>query len=115
MNQIPKHAELIKQWADGAKIQWHNPDDTLLGMIWQDCHNNLPTWSPKFNYRVKPKPKPDVIVYGNVEWRGVLDKRNTMRNYIGNVNSHRVETDNVMYVFDGETGVLKDVQLLAHE
>ena len=43
-----KHAELIKKWADGAKIQmkFSENDD------WEDVN---PTWSEQLEYRIKPE------------------------------------------------------------
>ena len=99
MKQIPKHAELIKLWADGALIQWK--DEERVG--WQDCYNNLPTWSPQFKYRVKPEPKPDVVRYAVASRSDVVD--------VGPFNGN--PKNNVMFVFDGETGELKDCQVLA--
>ena len=95
---IPAHAELIKLWADGALIQWK--DEERVG--WQDCHNNLPTWSPAFKYRVKPEPKPDVVRYA------VASKLEVK--HVGPVNSN--PCNNVMFVFDGETGELKSARLI---
>ena len=42
------HADLIKQWADGAKIQYLNHDNK-----WCDCSES-PGWFPSNKYRVKP-------------------------------------------------------------
>ncbi len=44
-----KHADLIKAWADGAKIQYKN---TYLGR-WFD--NTTPIWEDHLEYRVKPR------------------------------------------------------------
>jgi len=41
-----KHAELIKQWADGAEIEY-----LLLGE-WTDC--KTPGWGDDIEYRLKP-------------------------------------------------------------
>ena len=95
---IPAHAELIKLWADGALIQWK--EEERVG--WQDCYNNLPTWSPQFKYRVKPEPKPDVVRYGVIEFNPRTDRPMI----------HIMGRGNVMLVFDGETGALKDAQVL---
>lgn len=43
-----KHCELIKAWADGAKIQYKHLNGT-----WDDCN---PSWSESVEYRIKPKP-----------------------------------------------------------
>lgn len=98
MTKPPAHAHLIKQWADGAVIQYLD----LSG--WRDCSNNLPAWLPALEYRVKPEPKPDRIeIRGltyNPEW-GIINMQGAI--------------PNIQFVFDGETGVLKDVQLLAKE
>ena len=107
MKQIPKHAELIKLWADGALIQWK--DEERVG--WQDCYNNLPTWSPQFKYRVKPEPKPDVVRYCCLD----IDCNNNVTVRSNYFNESAVRCDNLMVVFDGETGELKDAQVLAQE
>jgi hypothetical protein len=54
------HAELIKAWADGAKIEarylkangWTNWRLENGGFIWYDLGAE---------YRIKPEPKPDVV------------------------------------------------------
>jgi hypothetical protein len=46
-----KHAELIKQWADGAIVQY------LDGDRWKDVNGNDPIWSREIEqYRIKPGP-----------------------------------------------------------
>ena len=45
------HAELIKAWADGAKIQYYDH----IGNRWVDWE--FPSWRPSMTYRVKPKTK----------------------------------------------------------
>lgn len=44
-----KHAELIKAWADGAKIQFRSRSDSE----WMDIHT--PNWVEYGQYRVKPE------------------------------------------------------------
>ena len=51
-----KHAELIKAWADGAEIEFHN------GISWS--LSKRPEWRGCHEYRIKPDTKPDVIRYG---------------------------------------------------
>ena len=54
-----KHTELIKAWADGAKIQYWSVNHEH----WADCQIN-PQWEVNKQYRVKPEtitvtlPKP---------------------------------------------------------
>lgn len=100
MKQVHKHAVLIKLWADGAVIQFYVPSEK--NPEWRDCHNNQPGWCMGVNYRVKPEPKPDVVRY-----RFMCLDQSTYPT------KSRTCNDNIMFVFDGETGVLKDVQLLA--
>ena len=45
-----KHAELIKAWADGAKIQVLSIDKR-----WE--YVERPLWNPTNIYRIKPEPK----------------------------------------------------------
>jgi len=100
-----KHAALIKQWADGAQIQYKRKDG------WLDVIGINPTWNEFEIYRVKPEPKPDVVKYVCLD----IDcaKRVTARsNYFSDF-AHRC--DILMVIFDGETGKLKDAQVLAHE
>jgi hypothetical protein len=49
-----KHAELIKAWADGAKIEFFN-----VFQEWVDADN--PEWKEGCIYRIKPKPKTDNV------------------------------------------------------
>ena len=48
-----KYCELIKQWADGAKVQYLYFDGNIN--VWIDT--NCPSWEPKFQFRIKPEPK----------------------------------------------------------
>jgi hypothetical protein len=43
-----KHAELIKAWADGEKIQYRKPNE----QAWKD--SDTPAWVEDYEYRVKP-------------------------------------------------------------
>ena len=96
-----KHAELIKQWADGATIQYKRKTNDE----WVDVLSNDPAWAIELTYRVKPEPKPDLVRY----------------QFVTNVNTRTCfgpdasSIANLMLVFDGETGKLKDAQVLAHE
>jgi hypothetical protein len=47
--KLHKHAELIKKWADGAKIEVRNPN--WCGSTWVMCKD--PRWIESFEYRVK--------------------------------------------------------------
>jgi len=45
-----KHCELIKQWADGAKIQYRN-ENTGYAWFWAQT----PSWDEDAEYRIKPE------------------------------------------------------------
>lgn len=52
MNKKPhKHAALIKEWADGATIEWTWPGDKN----WSPIDACSPSWDVNIEYRVKPE------------------------------------------------------------
>ena len=53
MNTPHKHAEVIKAWADGAKIEFREPE--LEHANWE--YITTPKWHDELEYRVKPEPK----------------------------------------------------------
>jgi hypothetical protein len=98
------HHDLIVAWAKGAKIQWKIRNDQHG---WEDT--NTPGWHVFHNYRIKPEPKPDVKIYGCIH---ESDDGPTHRLAA----ACRVwdKSDNIMLIFDGETGKLKDAQVLVN-
>lgn len=92
-----KHAELIHAWADGAKIQY------LFRATgkWLDCIAH-PVWDVNVDYRIKPEPKPDVVLYFYWQSSGVYELCEGERRYIANL----------CCIFDGETGKLVKAQVL---
>ncbi len=91
MKQPHKHAELIKAWADGAEIEvYDEPLDRWVDVI------GAPAWTSK-KYRIKPEPKPDVVVSRWVYRDG---------------STAHCSQSNVKYTFDGETGELKSAEVL---
>ena len=92
-----KHAELIKAWADGAEIQVKNDDNDG----WDDCWQNKPMWDEGYRYRIKPEPKPDVVLWASMHPR----KSNIYYpSYFGGAN--------LKLIWDGETGNLKSAEVL---
>ena len=56
-----KHADLIKAWADGAKIQVY-----MISLDeWEDCPHD-PTWNVGRMYRIKPEQKPEITVDSHI-------------------------------------------------
>ena len=93
-----KHAEFIKAWADGAEIEVYDG----LHDRWCDLTNSCPAWTSQ-RYRIKPEPKPDVVV----EWM-VEEQRVT---YFDNISVDSGK--NLRLTFDSETGKLKSAEVIA--
>jgi hypothetical protein len=87
-----KHADLICAWAEGAEIQWKKTNGEWIGV------GNDFVWMETDEYRVKPHPKSDYVLYDNVSLETELSM-------YGNHN-------NVRYTFDGETNKLKAVEMI---
>ena len=89
-----KHADLIIEWANGAQIQYY---DALM-CRWSDYKN--PKWHEAIKFRVKPEPKPDVVVlYGASAYQTglIVDPW---------------ENPNLKLTFSGETGELKAAEVM---
>jgi hypothetical protein len=102
-----KHAELIKAWAEGAEIQIYRPR-------WDDWKDDLmPSWEFDFEYRIKPEPKPDVVMYSRVL---SVQKHKDGAYYAWVSNAYTempsCKADNLKLTFDGETGELKSAEVL---
>ena len=94
--QPHKHAEFIKAWADGAEIQTYDG----IRDVWVDIMGN-PAWTSE-RYRIKPEPKPDVVV----EW--LVEKQRVTYFDNRSVDSGK----NLRLTFDSETGKLKSAEVL---
>jgi len=57
-----KHADLIIAWADGAEIECYVEDLD----IWISTEE--PSWNLELKYRIKLKPKPDVVRYWVIDF-----------------------------------------------
>lgn len=89
-----KHADLIIEWANGAKIQYY---DAIM-CRWSDKEN--PKWYEEMKFRVKPEPKPDVVehYYATI--------------YSVSPASHFNRIPNLKLTFDVETCELKAAEVL---
>lgn len=92
-----KHAELIKAWADGVEIQYKSK---FLG-TWHLFNGNKDAWVDDYEYRIKPEPKTDFVMYGVASFKGVA---------LGMTNV--LKQANLILTFDGETGKLKDSEVI---
>ncbi len=101
-----KHYDVMVEWAaDTTKVvQFKDADGH-----WKDCEqvNNWATW---IEYRIKPEPKPDVVVVGIIE---VGKTPNFIPDYQTQFRvSEHYEKDNIRLTFDGDTGKLKKAEVL---
>ena len=100
-----KHYDLIFAWANGAKIECFD------GQLWVGLEN--PRWYFNDTYRIKPEPKPDVVLYAYA-------KNYNGKSY-GHLSSAMLLEDlwlmsdikaNIKLTYDGETRTLKSVELI---
>lgn len=88
MNKPRKHAEVIRMWADGAKVQRAQDGE------WVDDRN--PLWVDDEKYRIKPAPKPDVV------------EERTIGYLVHSTQCY----GKVQYTWDASTGRLKDCRVI---
>ena len=88
------HADLIIAWANGAQIQLYQIDMD----DWIDAPT--PLWFEVTQYRVKPEPKPDVVVQYYASLYSVSPA------------SHFNRIPNLKLTFDVETCELKSAEVL---
>lgn len=89
-----KHADLIIEWANGAEIQIYV--SKRGDWMWVDTCE--PMWLESAKYRIKPEPKPDVVMRYGADRRGIYKEP--------------VGAFNLKLTFDGETGKLKAAEVL---
>lgn len=66
MNKPHVHAELIKAWADGVKIERLTYAQGSIPSNWIDDPH--PSWNPDSKYRLKPPKKTPGQVYFAAAW-----------------------------------------------
>lgn len=110
-----KHAELIKAWADGAEIEYRRLES--WGMRdWELVSDKLMVWyeTDVHEYRIKPEPKPDVVLYSIVHR---VSYGLPCSPYASMSSAYAQPPDpqtpaNLKLTFDGETGELKSAEVL---
>jgi hypothetical protein len=98
-----KHADLIHAWADGAQIQWRDSKYEP----WSDL--KTPNWIGDCEYRIKPEPKPDIVVYSRVVGKFLIGCDGIE---IQQLILQPADNPNIKYTFGGEWGNLKAVEVL---
>jgi hypothetical protein len=96
------HADIIHAYAEGAKVEWRE-DSTGT---WADI--NRPGFDPRFQYRIKTTPKPDVVYYGMAKLIGELCAIKLNR-----VPECCRAIDNFRITFSGEDGFLKSAEVIS--
>jgi len=106
------HAEVIKAWASGEKIQYSFDNHN-----WKDCTGAGPSWSEQNYYRVKPKPPKVVELYSHAEAFHGMDVSLMISAYslLSNFSTNFNMADNLKLVFCGVTGKLLQAELVKHE
>ena len=94
-----KHAAVLRAIADGKKVQWFTSSEQ-----WETlCYGVNPLTNPQFQWRIKPEPKPDVVVWLVQSLNGAWDEYQCYQN--GGYPQIKI-------VRDGETGRLKSAEVL---
>ena len=99
-----KHYDCIVAWAEGKTVQNFND----RRMCWEDITGD-PYWVDSFQYRIKPEPKPDIVIRFYLEshpWVGHRFSEAYTDNDL--INKHSC----IKCTFDGETKKLKAVEVM---
>jgi hypothetical protein len=96
-----KHYDMIIAWAEGKEVQFKNLDNN-----WEFV-GTCPIWVEKFEYRIKPMPKPDYVKIFYLESHPFLGLR-----FSEEINPIQGKTKRISCTFDGETGHLKTAEVV---
>ena len=95
-----KHHDMIVAWAKGATIQFRDPKITTE---WCTLSKHLViNWHDNCEYRIKPGSKPDRSNEYHVQWPLESPAPEW----------HQKALCNLLLTFDGETGVLKEAEVI---
>ena len=98
-----KHSEIIKAFVDGVECEYYGEGNLGLWYLITD----LSQFNNVNKVRIKPEPKPDFIEYAKV--CGSKYYRGT---YISLSSTKLDADDNLKLIFDGETGDLKNAEVI---
>jgi len=111
-----KHCDVIIAYANGATIQIKAGSNDN----WYDMPD--PCFDDTCVYRVKPEPKPDLVLYAATGWRASMLEHGTHATsgcyskeaYVPNSFGEGFVTNGkIKLTFDGETGKLKSSEVIA--
>jgi hypothetical protein len=99
-----KHYDCIVAWAEGKQIEVFSDSKGQ----WEDLIG-VPYWVNNFQFRIKPEPKPDIVIRFYLESNSLVGHRFSEA-YTDNdlINKHSC----IKCTFDGETKKLKAVEIL---
>ena len=93
-----KHYDLILEWACGAEIEYLDGEQWIKALT--------PSWYEFREYRIKPEPKPDIVLYAYSE-NCKNDGYAFMSSAWSDINSDFGIKANIKLTYDGETKELK--------
>ena len=99
-----KHYDLIMAWANGAEIECFD------GQLWVGLEN--PRWYFDDTYRIKVKPKPDVVLYACSSKLNDDNYATLTSAWNLNFSIFSDKKPNLKLLYDGETKELKAVELI---
>lgn len=101
-----KHADVLHAIAEGKEVQYKH----RISHAWVTPEHVNPISNPEVEWRVKPEPKPDVVMYARVH----EPRKGNIAAYITNafVNAEAVGQPNLRIYYCGETGKLKKAEVI---
>ena len=96
-----KNAEVIKAYIEGIECEFFG----LITNQWLII-DKLETFDVFDQVRIKPEPKPDNVTYSTV-YRYADDC-----SYVTHAIKNKIDSNNVKFVWDGETGKLKSAEVI---
>jgi len=101
-----KHHDLIVAWAAGAEIEVKMYCKNTSIHLWEI--KTSPCWDLNNEYRIKPEPKPKVVLYACAYFEA-----GSGISYMSSRLTEEVTSDdNIKLTFDGETNELIKVELV---
>lgn len=96
-----KHADVLIAIAEGKVVQCRDEYSDWRDVNLSVVENSTdPFTFPDLYWRIKPEPKPDLVLYGLTHWIRAKGREN------------QCEGDSCKFTFDGETGKLKKAEVL---
>ena len=101
-----KHYDFIIAWANGANIEYLS--EFGYDKIW--VNSKYPVWDDNKEYRIKPEPKPDVVLYAYAN--NLIEDSYAFVSSAWSLNSliFLDKKVNIKLTYDGETNELKSVE-----